>query len=134
DYMVQDLCYFLRRLGVQIDGIGTQFLQITGVSGRIKKNITYAPTEDPIEAMFFISAAVTTNSKITIRSMPYKWIGLELLKLKKMGVKFKPGEPYKASNGVIDLADITIEKHQDGELKALPEKLHPNLFPGLNPD
>jgi len=134
DYMVQDLCYFLRRLGVQIDGIGTQFLQITGVSGRIKKNITYAPTEDPIEAMFFISAAVTTNSKITIRRVPYKWIGLELLKLKKMGVKFKLSEPYKASNGVIDLADITIEKHAEGELKALPEKLHPNLFPGLNPD
>ncbi len=133
DYMVQDLCYFLRRLGVEIDGIGTQFLRITG-TGRIKKNITYAPTEDPIEAMFFISAAVTTNSKITLRRVPYKWIGLELLKLKKMGVKLKLSEPYKASNGVIDLADITIEKHAEGELKALPEKLHPNLYPGLNPD
>jgi UDP-N-acetylglucosamine 1-carboxyvinyltransferase len=128
DYMVQDLCYFLRRLGVQIDGIGTPFLQITGVK-RIKKNITYAPTEDPIEAMFFISAAVTTNSKITLRRVPYKWIGLELLKLKKMGVKLKLSPPYKANNGVIDLADITIDKHAEGELKALPEKLHPNLYP-----
>lgn len=134
DYMVQDLCYFLRKLGVQIDGIGTQFLQITGVPGRIKKNITYAPTEDPIEAMFFISAAVTTNSKITLRRVPYKWIGLEILKLKKMGIKLKQGPTYKAANGVIDLADITINKHEEGELKALPEKLHPNLYPGLNPD
>jgi UDP-N-acetylglucosamine 1-carboxyvinyltransferase len=132
DYMVQDLCYFLRKLGVQIDGIGSQFLTIRGVD-RIKKNVTYAPTEDPIEAMFFISAAVTTNSSITIHRVPYKWIGLELLKLKKMGVKLQISEPYKAANGMVDLANITIGKH-DGSLVALPEKLHPNLYPGLNPD
>jgi UDP-N-acetylglucosamine 1-carboxyvinyltransferase len=132
DYMVQDLCHFLRRLGVQIEGIGTPFLTIQGVKN-IKKNITFAPSEDPIEAMFFISAAVTTNSRITIQRVPYRWIGLELLKLKKMGLKMHMGEPYKAVNGITDLADITIEKH-NGHLKALPEKLHPNLFPGLNPD
>jgi UDP-N-acetylglucosamine 1-carboxyvinyltransferase len=132
DYMVQDLCYFLRKLGVHIDGIGSQFLTVKGVE-RIKKNVTYAPTEDPIEAMFFISAAVTTNSKITIHRVPYKWIGLELLKLKKMGVKLRISESYKAANGMVDLADIVVEKHPHG-LKALPEKLHPNLYPGLNPD
>jgi UDP-N-acetylglucosamine 1-carboxyvinyltransferase len=132
DYMVQDLANFLRKLGVQIDGVGTPFLTVKGVT-RIKKNVTFAPSEDPIEAMFFISAAVTTNSKITIQRVPYRWIGLELLKLKKMGLKTRMGKPYKAANGIIDLADITIEKH-NGSLKALPEKLHPNLFPGLNPD
>lgn len=132
DYMVQDLCLFLRKLGVQIDGIGSQFLTIKGVP-HIKKNITFAPSEDPIEAMFFISAAVTTNSSITIERVPYKWIGLELLKLKKMGVSFTLSEPYKATNGVVDLADITVKKH-DGKLHALSEKLHPNLYPGLNPD
>jgi UDP-N-acetylglucosamine 1-carboxyvinyltransferase len=131
DYMVQDLCHFLRKLGVQIDGIGTPFLTVQGVS-RIKKNVTFAPSEDPIEAMFFLSAAVTTNSKITIERVPYRWIGLELLKLKKMGVTLKQGKPYKAANGIVDLADITVEKHD--VLKALPEKLHPNLYPGLNPD
>ncbi|MFI5270835.1 MAG: helix-turn-helix domain-containing protein [Candidatus Saccharimonadales bacterium] len=132
DYMVQDLCYFLQKLGVEIEGIGSQFLTIKGVD-RIKKNVTYAPTEDPIEAMFFISAAVTTNSKITIQRVPYKWIGLELLKLKKMGVKIQQSASYKAENGIVDLADLTIEKH-NGKLVALPEKLHPNLYPGLNPD
>lgn len=132
DYMVQDLCYFLRKLGVQIGGIGTPFLTVKGV-GRVKKNITFAPSEDPIEGMFFMSAAVTTNSKITIKRVPYRWLGLELLKLRKMGVILRQGETYKAANGIVDLADITIEKH-DGKLKALPEKLHPNLFPGLNPD
>ena len=133
DYMIQDVCYFLEKLGVRIDGIGTQNLAIRGVPF-IKKNVTYAPTEDPIEAMFFISAAVTTNSEITIKRVPFRWIGLELLKLKKMGLEYELGKPYKARNEQTDLADLTIKKH-DGKLRApLKDKLHPNLWPGLNPD
>jgi UDP-N-acetylglucosamine 1-carboxyvinyltransferase len=132
DYMTQDLAYFLQKLGVKIEGIGTPFLRITGVA-RIKKNITYAPTEDPIEAMFFIASAVTTNSEITIERVPYRWIALELLKLKKMGLEMTMSESYKAENGAIDLADITVHKH-NGKLTALIDKIHPNLYPGLNPD
>mgnify|MGYP001149973343 CR=1 FL=1 len=132
DYMVQDLCLFLEKLGVQIEGFGTPLLKVKGVP-HIKKNVTYTPTEDPIEAMFFISAAVTTNSEITVKRVPYRWIALELLKLKKMGLEYKLSKPYKAENGVIDLADITVYKH-DGTLRALTDKLHPNLWPGMNPD
>lgn len=132
DYMVQDVCHFLQKLGVKIEGIGTQFLTITGVKD-IKKNVTYEPTEDPIEAMFFIAAAVTTDSKITIKRVPFIWISLELMKLKNMGLGYSLGEPYKAANGKIDLADLTIEKH-NGTLRAPLDKLHPNLYPGLNPD
>lgn len=133
DYMVQDLCTFLKRLGVKIDGVGSPVLTVTGVSTKIKKNLTFAPTEDPIEAMFFISAAIATNSRLTIRRVPIYWIGLELLKLKKMGLVYKVSDPYPADNGVTELADITIEKH-NGTLKALADKLHPNLWPGINPD
>lgn len=132
DYMVQDLCYFLQKLGVEIHGIGTPFLKIKGLPF-IKKNISYTPVEDPIEAMFFISAAITTNSKITIKRVPYRWIGLEILKLKKMGLQLSCAESYKAANNKTDLCDITINKH-NGTLRALPDKLHPNLYPGLNPD
>lgn len=132
DYMVQDLAHFLVKLGVKIEGIGTPFLRITGVPF-IKKNVTYAPTEDPIEAMFFIASAVTTNSEITIERVPYRWIALELLKLEKMGLRMTYSEPYKAANGAIDLRDITIHKH-DGTLRAPIDKIHPNLYPGLNPD
>lgn len=132
DYMVQDLCLFLKKLGVKIDGFGSQVLTVTGAP-RIKKNITYAPTEDPIEAMFFISVAITTNSKLTIKRTPLHWIGLELEKLRKMGLGIKVSKIYKADNGVIDLADVTIEKH-NGKLVAPKEKLHPALWPGVNPD
>ncbi|KAK6509628.1 hypothetical protein TWF481_004361 [Arthrobotrys musiformis] len=132
DYMVQDLCYFLQKIGIEIEGIGTPLLRIRGLS-RIKKNIEYSPTEDPIEAMFFISAAVTTDSEITIRRVPFRWISLELIKLKRMGIRYTISSPYKAANGHVDLADLTIHRHE-GKLSALPDKLHPNVWPGLNPD
>jgi len=132
DYMVQDLCLFLQKLGVKIEGFGSANLKVQGVPF-IKKNITFAPTEDPIEAMFFISAAVATNSRLVIKRVPIDWIGLELLKLKVMGLPFKVSQRYYAENGVIELADLEIKKH-NGALQAPTEKIHPNLWPGINPD
>ncbi|HEX5448176.1 MAG TPA: UDP-N-acetylglucosamine 1-carboxyvinyltransferase [Candidatus Saccharimonadales bacterium] len=123
NYQVQDVCFFLEKLGVKIEGIGTSVLKVRGLS-HIKKNVTYSPSEDPVEAMTFISAAVATNSSITIRRAPIDFLDLELLKMKMMGLKFKVGKPYKADNGHSDLVDITIEKH-NGQLKAPEEKIHP---------
>jgi UDP-N-acetylglucosamine 1-carboxyvinyltransferase len=133
NYMVQDLCYFLKKLGVKIDGVGTSTLIITGVPGEIKKNVTYFPSEDPIESMTFVAAAVTTNSSITIKRSPIDFLELELLKLQKMGLKYDLSERYKAANGHTELVDITVHKH-NGELRALEEKIYARPFPGLNID
>lgn len=134
NYMVQDICFFLQKLGVKINGIGTSVVRVRGVKERIKKNLTYAPAEDPIEAMFFVSTAVTTNSEITVRRVPIDFMILELLKLKKMGVSYTMTERYKAANGQTDLVDVTIHKH-DGSLRALAEKIHANVYPaGINQD
>lgn len=133
NYAIQDVCYFLRKLGVKIDGIGTTTLKIQGVKN-IKKNVTYGLSEDPIEAMFFTSAAITTNSSITIRRVPIDFMSVELLKLEKMGLKFDVSERYKAANGHTDLIDLHVHKH-NGKLKALEDKIHPNVYPaGINAD
>jgi UDP-N-acetylglucosamine 1-carboxyvinyltransferase len=132
NYMVQDLCFYLQKLGVKIDGIGTSTLRVQGVQN-IKKNVSFYPSEDPVEGMTFISAAVTTNSSITIRRAPIEFLELELLKLEKMGLKYDQSKTYKAANGQTDLVDLTIKKH-NGELKAPVDKIHPNVFPGLNMD
>jgi UDP-N-acetylglucosamine 1-carboxyvinyltransferase len=132
NYMVQDLCFFLQKLGVKIEGIGTSTLKVRGVRN-IKKNISYTPTEDPLEAMTFISAAVTTDSSMTIKRAPVDFLELELLKLEKMGLKFSIGPPYKSDNGQTNLADIKIYQHH-GQLKAPEEKLHPLPSEGLNID
>ncbi|HEX7368081.1 MAG TPA: UDP-N-acetylglucosamine 1-carboxyvinyltransferase [Candidatus Saccharimonadales bacterium] len=133
NYAIQDVCFFLEKLGVKISGIGTSILKVRGVS-HIKKNVTYALAEDPIEAMFFVSAAVTTNSQITIKRVPIDFMALELLKLKKMGLGYDESARYKAANGHTDLVDLTIHKH-NGKLQALTEKIHANVYPmGINQD
>lgn len=84
NYMVQDLCFFLQKLGVEIKGIGTSTLTIHGVE-EIDTNIEYFPAEDPTESMFFIAAAVVTKSELTIKRCPIDFLELELLKLEKNG-------------------------------------------------
>ena len=130
NYQVQDLCYFLMKLGVKIKGIGATTMEIVGCR-RINKNISYYLTEDPIEAMFFISVAATTNSSITIRRNPIDFLELELLKLKKMGFKYKILKRYKAKNGHSNLVDI---KTFSSNLVALDEKIYARPFPGVNID
>jgi UDP-N-acetylglucosamine 1-carboxyvinyltransferase len=133
NYSVQDVCFFLRRLGIKITGIGSTVLTVQGAP-HIKKNLTYSLAEDPIEAMFFMSAALTTNSSIIIRRVPIDFVSLELLKLRKMGARIDQTDRYKAANGQTDLVDLTVHKH-NGELRALQDKIHPNVYPaGLNAD
>lgn len=131
NYNVQDLCHFLQKLGVKISGTGTSRLTITGVP-KINKNVSYTIGEDPVDSMFFITAAVVTNSELTITRCPIEFLELELLKLEKMGLKFKMSAEYVSENHHTRLADITVYKHEG--LVAPEDKIHPLPFPGLLPD
>jgi UDP-N-acetylglucosamine 1-carboxyvinyltransferase len=131
NYNVQDLCHFLKKLGIKIDGIGTSNLTIRGQTD-IRKNISYTVCEDPLDSMFFLTAAVVTNSKITIKRCPVDFLDVELLKLKKMGLKLTITKAYY-DKGWMKLVDITVHKH-NGKLSAPTEKIHPMPFPGLLPD
>ncbi len=132
NYAIQDVCLYLQKLGVKIQGLGTTTLSVRGVKN-IKKNVTYSPCEDPVEAMTMLAAAITTNSSITIERVPIEFMELELLKLEKMGLKYKITDYYKADNGYTTLVNLTVMKH-DGNLKAPEEKLYGRPFPGLNID
>ncbi len=131
NYMVQDMCFFLGACGVRIEGVGTNTLVVHGVD-KINKNITYAPAEDPIEAMSFISAGIATNSRITIKRCPIDFLRVELIRLEKMGVSFRRSKPYKAENGRTDLVDITILESDN--LIAPEDKVHALTHPGINMD
>lgn len=130
NYMVQDLCFYLEQLGVKIEGIGTTTLKVTGVRD-INKNIEYAPSEDPIEAMSFIAAAIVTNSEITIERAPIEFLEIELQILEEMGFNYELSDEYPALNGRTRLVDITTKQ---SELHAPADKIHPMPFPGLNID
>ncbi len=130
NYMVQELCYFLVKCGVKIEGIGTSTLVVYGVK-EINKDIEYYNSEDPIESMMFLSAAIVTNSQITIERCPIDFLSLELYKLKKMGLKYKQSKIYKSKNQQTNLVDITV---YPSILKCPEEKLHPLPYPGINID
>ncbi len=130
NYMVQDVCFFLQKLGIQIDGVGTTNLTIHGVK-KISKQIDYAPGEDPIEAMSFIAAGIATKSEIEIKRVPIEFLEIELEVLRSMGQKMRISDEYLAENGRTRLVDIKLKK---SNLKAPIDKIHPMPFPGLNID
>lgn len=130
NYMVQDLCVFLRHCGVKIDGVGTSTLIVHGLSD-IASEVHGHPSEDPIESMFFVSLAATTSSQITIKRCPIDFLELELYTLSQMGLKYDTGEKYASENGHTVLRDVTIFP---SELIAAPEKIAPRPYPGINID
>ncbi len=130
NYMVQDLCFFLVKLGVGIEGIGTTTLRVTG-KPIIHEDVDYAPSEDPIEAMSLIAAAIVTKSSITVRRVPIEFMEIELALLEEMGFQYDRTDEYPAENGETRLVDITTHP---SALHAPIDKIHPMPFPGLNID
>jgi UDP-N-acetylglucosamine 1-carboxyvinyltransferase len=130
NYMVQDLCFYLDLLGVRIDGIGTTTLTVHGKAD-IDVDVDYAPSEDPIEAMSLLTAAIVTKSEITIRRAPVEFLEIELALLEEMGLDYSRSDEYLAENGRTRLVDLTT---RPSKLHAPIDKIHPMPFPGLNID
>ncbi|MDO4872343.1 MAG: UDP-N-acetylglucosamine 1-carboxyvinyltransferase [bacterium] len=130
NYMVQDLCFFLEELGVQVEGIGTTTLTVHGVK-KIEKDVEYFVSEDPIEAITFVAVALVTNSEITIKRAPAEFVELELATLENMGANFEISPEYLSLNQRTRLIDIVVKK---STLSAPKDKLHALPFPGINMD
>lgn len=130
NYQVQEVCGFLKVLGVGVEGAGTSTLTVTGVAD-INKDVEYTVAEDPTDAMFFITAAIATKSALTITRAPIEFLEVELFVLEKMGLKFSVTPVGVSENGITKLADITVEP---SELVAFPEKIHARPYPALNID
>jgi len=130
NYMGQEVCFFLEKCGVKIEGIGTTTLTVHGIK-EIDTPVTYHLAEDPIDTMFFLAAAAVTKSSITIKRCPLDFLELELLKLEKMGMRFTLSKPYLSHNERTRLVDI---KTSPSRLVALEEKIECRPYPGLNID
>ncbi|MDI3402365.1 helix-turn-helix domain-containing protein [Streptomyces cavernicola] len=130
NYMVQDLCFFLEALGVKVEGIGTTTLTVHGVH-TIDVDVDYSPSEDPVEAMSLLAAAVVTESELTIRRVPIEFMEIELAVLEEMGLHADRSAEYAADNGRTRLVDLTV---RPSKLEAPIDKIHPMPFPGLNID
>ncbi|MCT2590828.1 UDP-N-acetylglucosamine 1-carboxyvinyltransferase [Streptomyces sp. N2-109] len=130
NYMVQDLCFFLEQLGVRVEGVGTTSLTVHGMA-QIDVDVDYSPSEDPVEAMSLLTAAVVTESELTVRRVPAEFLEIELAVLEEMGLDFDRTPEYPADNGRTRLTDLTV---RPSKLEAPIDKIHPMPFPGLNID
>jgi UDP-N-acetylglucosamine 1-carboxyvinyltransferase len=130
NYMVQDLCAFLLALGVEIEGIGSTTLVIHGQPD-INKDVVYDISEDPIESMSLLTAALATDSELTITRIPIEFMEIELAVLESMKLNYEASEEYTSRNGLTRLVDLTVKP---SELIAPVDKIHPMPFPGLNID
>lgn len=130
NYMVQEMCAFLVGAGVTIEGVGTTTLTITGLQ-EIDTNLDYTLAEDPTDSMFFLAAAIVTNSELTITRCPIDFLELELLKLSKMGFIYTQSKSYLSANGLTRLVDIVTKP---SKLVSLHEKIYARPYPGLNID
>ena len=115
---VSDLGYFLEKMGVQISGIGTHTITITGKSELT--GATHAIMPDHNEAATFLALGAATRSEITVEHAREADLDIVLEKLKEFGVHFT-------------VYPDAITVHPSAALKAVV-KIDTHPYPGIPTD
>ena len=86
---VTQLCNTLKDAGIEINGIGSDEIEILGSDGELLefKNISIIP--DRIEAGTYLAAGAITNSKLTIKNVIVEHLEGFLIKFREMGFSFE---------------------------------------------
>ncbi|BCD62244.1 UDP-N-acetylglucosamine 1-carboxyvinyltransferase [Nitratiruptor sp. YY08-26] len=82
---VVQLCEVLQKSGVEIEGIGTDELQITGTDGALLEIDAIHVIPDRIEAGTYLCAGAITNSPITLHNVLPEHLESITIKLQQMG-------------------------------------------------
>ncbi len=85
---VVQLCEVLKASGINIEGIGTAILTITGNEGKLIDIKEFSIIPDRIEAGTYLCAGAITKSEITLTNVEPKHLGSVLAKLEEMGSSF----------------------------------------------
>lgn len=92
---VQDLCFFLKKLGVAIEGIGTHTLRVQGLGAReLAVTVEHQLIPDSDEAMNLAALAAATRSEIVLKNLCPDFIEAGLSKLEEVGVNFEVGSDF----------------------------------------
>lgn len=84
---VQELCHFLNTLGAKISNIGSNTLQVEGVSRLHGGEFTIGP--DYLEVVSFIGAAVVTRGSLHIRNAGPEYLDMIRLVFGRMGIEWQ---------------------------------------------
>ena len=80
---ISDLCYFLKKAGAKIEGVGTSCLEIEGVSELVGQSYQVIP--DRIEVGTLMMAALITKGSVTIKHVVSEHLTEVTRKLMEMG-------------------------------------------------
>ena len=84
---IQELCYFLKLLGAQIENIGSNTLQIQGVPRLTGGEFTIGP--DYLEVVSFIGASVVTKGSIRIKQAGPEYLDMISIVFRRLGVAWE---------------------------------------------
>ena len=84
---VQDLCQFLKCMGAQIEGIGSNVLHVQGKERLEGGEATVGP--DFMEVGSFIGLAAATHGEILIKNAAPQHLGMVRIVLERLGVRFE---------------------------------------------
>jgi UDP-N-acetylglucosamine 1-carboxyvinyltransferase len=82
-----DLAEFLRKMGAQIEGAGSEVIRIEGVS--TLRGASHDIMSDRIEAATFMVAAAATNGRVTMPGAVGRHLVLTMEALRQAGVRFQ---------------------------------------------
>jgi UDP-N-acetylglucosamine 1-carboxyvinyltransferase len=123
---LHQLCSMLVRMGANISGIGSNLLQIEGVSKL--KGCKHTLLADMIEVGSFIGLAAMTQSEITIKNVNYDRLGLIPTVFERMGIKLerKGDDIYVPAR-----ESYEIETFMDGSIMTVADAPWPGFTPDL---
>jgi len=122
---VQELCNFLNQMGARIEGIGTNSLQISGVSSLHGGEFTIG--SDLLEVVSFIGAAVVTRGEIRIKNAGAEHLEIVAQVFRRLGVVW---DQQGVDIVVPAKQDLKVVSDLDG---ALPE-IKTNVWPAFPTD
>lgn len=123
---VQQLCRMLQKMGVKIEGLGSNLLTIHGTDTLGGADHTILP--DMIEVGSFIGMAALTQSDITIKNVSVKDLGIIPAAFRKLGINLEivGDDIHVPSQDVYE-----IETALDGSIPTIADAPWPGLTPDL---
>ncbi|RPD40413.1 UDP-N-acetylglucosamine 1-carboxyvinyltransferase [Chitinophaga barathri] len=122
---LQQLCKMLNSMGAKITGVGSNMLNIEGVSGL--KGCSHAMLPDMIEIGSFIGLAAMTQSEITIKDAGIQHLGVIPEKFRQLGIQLE----IRGDDIYIPAQDsYEIQTFIDGSILTI----YDNPWPGFTPD
>jgi UDP-N-acetylglucosamine 1-carboxyvinyltransferase len=123
---VQQLCHMLMLMGARIEGIGSNLLNIHGVSSL--GGCSHRLLPDMIEVGSFIGLAAMTSSDLLLKDVSYDQLGIIPDSFRKMGINvLRIGDDIR-----IPVQDhYEIESFIDGSIMTIADAPWPGLTPDL---